>query len=602
MRYRYFFAPLGILALLAFLVLTPRAARAQTALPVSSYTLLAIGGTYTELATTPVTRSLGSADDGAYNGLPLNFTFVFRGQSYTSVSASTNGWLTFGQDIANPGFANNLATGGNGLRPLVAPLWADLSLALGNFYYATTGTPPYRVFTAEWRQVKWSFNAPTPVISFQVQLFETTNRVQLVYRQETGAVNTVAGAGASIGLAGPDGDFLSLNSTGPAPAASYSTSTNDLVAKPATGQTYAFNPPARSNLAFAARLQESDAGTYQEVAGAPATRSAGFADDGLYNGLPLGFPFVLRGQAYTTVSASTNGWLTFGQNIASTGTGITDNLSSTIGAPRPLLAPLWDDLDLTGGGFYYATTGTAPNRVFTAEWRNARWEYNAAAAAISFQVRLFESSGRIWFVYRPEAGSVRNGSASIGLSDTDGYFLSLNGTGPAPTASSTTATDNLNTKPALNQIYAFAPEGTPSGPLPVELTAFTATVAGPAAVRLAWSTASEKDSHAFGVERSLDGRTFAVLSMVAAAGSSNTTRRYQWVDAQLPASAALLYYRLQQVDTDGTVSYSPVRAVARSSPSALVLFPNPTRWMATLTGAPPPGRQYTSMIPWATRC
>ena len=39
-----------------------------------------------------------------------------------------------------------------------------------------------------------------------------------------------------------------------------------------------------------------------------------------------------------------------------------------------VLAPLWDDLDLSGGGFRTSVTGTAPNRVFTAEWHNARWQ------------------------------------------------------------------------------------------------------------------------------------------------------------------------------------------------------------------------------------
>ena len=56
-------------------------------------------------------------------------------------------------------------------------------------------------------------------------------------------------------------------------------------------------------------------------------------------------------------------------------------------------------------------------------------------------------------------------------------------------------------------------------PLPVELTAFTATAKG-SAVRPAWATASEKNSQAFEVERSGDGRTFKRIGTVATAGSS----------------------------------------------------------------------------------
>ncbi|MGI4866411.1 MAG: hypothetical protein ACRYFZ_20970 [Janthinobacterium lividum] len=129
-----------------------------------------------------------------------------------------------------------------------------------------------------------------------------------------------------------------------------------------------------------------------------------------------------------------------------------------------------------------------------------------------------------------------------------------------------------------------------SSPLPVQLTAFTATAApSQAAVALAWTTASELNSAAFEVERSLDGRTFTRLGTVAAAGSSSSARSYGLLDAQLPG-AALLYYRLKQVDLDGTFRYSPVRAVTLSGAAAgLSLYPNPAPGggAATLTGAQP---------------
>lgn len=48
--------------------------------------------------------------------------------------------------------------------------------------------------------------------------------------------------------------------------------------------------------------------------------------------------------------------------------------------------------------------------------------------------------------------------------------------------------------------------------------------------RPAWATASEKNSASFAVERSLDGRMFAAIG-TAAAGSSRSARRYEWLDA-----------------------------------------------------------------------
>ncbi|WP_331061324.1 T9SS type A sorting domain-containing protein [Hymenobacter sp.] len=123
-------------------------------------------------------------------------------------------------------------------------------------------------------------------------------------------------------------------------------------------------------------------------------------------------------------------------------------------------------------------------------------------------------------------------------------------------------------------------------PLPVELTAFTATAQGDAAVRLAWATASEKNSATFEVERSADGTAFARIGAVAAAGYSSASRTYELLDARLPTGAVLLYYRLRQVDQDGTASYSPVRTVALTGKSGLALYPNPTRLrVATLAGA-----------------
>ncbi|TDN38421.1 VCBS repeat-containing protein [Hymenobacter sp. UV11] len=94
-----------------------------------------------------------------------------------------------------------------------------------------------------------------------------------------------------------------------------------------------------------------------------------------------------------------------------------------------------------------------------------------------------------------------------------------------------------------------------ASPLPVVLTAFTgqATSAGN---QLRWATATEQNSRSFEVERSADGNTFAPLGSIAAAGTTTSARTYQYLDAAAPAG--LSYYRLRQVDLDGTVAYSPV--------------------------------------------
>ena len=126
-------------------------------------------------------------------------------------------------------------------------------------------------------------------------------------------------------------------------------------------------------------------------------------------------------------------------------------------------------------------------------------------------------------------------------------------------------------------------------PLPVELVAFTAAQQGEA-VRLAWATASEKTSAYFDIERSTDGREFAKIGRLAAQGSTIRPTDYVFLDNQVPKSLnpqAPVYYRLQQVDQDGSASYSPVRSLLIGGKGHLTLFPNPTAGGATLIGTAP---------------
>lgn len=114
---------------------------------------------------------------------------------------------------------------------------------------------------------------------------------------------------------------------------------------------------------------------------------------------------------------------------------------------------------------------------------------------------------------------------------------------------------------------------TDSGPLPVVLTAFTAT-AGAGRVALRWATASETNNREFVVERSTDGQHFAAVGTVAGAGNCLTARAYSYDDNVAPLGNARLCYRLRQVDFAGAVTYSPVRTVAVAGlAAAFTVFP-----------------------------
>jgi len=212
---------------------------------VSGYIFTPTSGTFTPLSgATVLAVGFGDADDGRYPVAPIGFTFRYDGTNYTQAWATTNGWMSFVTTTTFQ-FDNSLDGTTNANRPFVAPLYDDIDMTLGSVSYLTTGTAPNRVFTMQWLNAKWDYNATAAGISFQVKLYETTNRVQFVYRQEAGAINMTPTFGASIGLAGTgtgSGQYLSLNNSSAAPTASSTVHTTNIGTKPATGQTYTFSP------------------------------------------------------------------------------------------------------------------------------------------------------------------------------------------------------------------------------------------------------------------------------------------------------------------------------------------------------------------------
>lgn len=96
-------------------------------------------------------------------------------------------------------------------------------------------------------------------------------------------------------------------------------------------------------------------------------------------------------------------------------------------------------------------------------------------------------------------------------------------------------------------------------------------------VELQWVTASETDNAYFVVERSLEGHVFEELGRVQGAGTTMDQHSYSFWDRH-PFSGEINYYRLRQVDFDGDIEYSEIRAVAIDDREAMFhVFPNPAR-------------------------
>jgi hypothetical protein len=108
--------------------------------------------------------------------------------------------------------------------------------------------------------------------------------------------------------------------------------------------------------------------------------------------------------------------------------------------------------------------------------------------------------------------------------------------------------------------------------LPLELLHITAEAeAGRNMVR--WTTASERHTQHFDVERSTTGLDFTRIGRVGAMGHSTTATDYLFPD-QVPPPG-LSHYRLRMVDIDGAFTYSPIVTVVRDGHAELTLYPNP---------------------------
>lgn len=259
----------------------------------------------------------------------------------------------------------------------------------------------------------------------------------------------------------------------------------------------------------------STTGTFTPLTGATAVTSIQ-ADEQLSAVIPIGFNFQLGGVVYTKLKASSNGWLQL--DTTKTSSRATNDLDNVA---EPIIAPLWDDLDgrATGGSSAsYTLTGSSPNQVFTFEWLNWEWRWNSTSPKISFQVKLYEGSNKIEFIYRPAAASASTPSASVGFCSAStgaGTFLSLGALTANPSVSYTVETANIATMPDSGRTYSFTPStcAMPTG-LKDTLTSNTST-------DIIFNTNATTGS-AYLVEYGITGSSTISTASGTTAGSKNT--------------------------------------------------------------------------------
>lgn len=211
---------------------------------------------------------------------------------------------------------------------------------------------------------------------------------------------------------------------------------------------------------------------------------------------------------------------------------------------------------------------------------------------------------RIWYIDITNSGTSHTTNMSFDMSDAGMAGVNLGAvsnyiliyrpgqTGvwtEVATATSITGDQILfaNQPLTLDGYYTLATKDFTVSPLPVELVSFHAVLMNDRQVAVSWQTASELNSSYFEVLRSSDGQNWTGIGTVPANGSSQVALDYALLD-QAPLYG-VSYYRLKQVDMNGSFHLSDIQSV-NNSPKAnqVKVYPNPTdKGLVTLVSDEP---------------
>lgn len=160
----------------------------------------------------------GSMDDGGWSNIPIGFNFNYFGNSFTSISAGTNGLLMFGTppgygtgtgqlgqfSFTGPPYFPNTSNPGNIIALMATDLHMGTNTTNASIKYWTEGYAPNRTFVIEYRNVNgYSAN---PKATVQCRLIETIGVVEIHIFEKTFTNNAIVGlqdATKTIGAVAP---------------------------------------------------------------------------------------------------------------------------------------------------------------------------------------------------------------------------------------------------------------------------------------------------------------------------------------------------------------------------------------------------------------
>lgn len=232
-----------------------------------------------------------------------------------------------------------------------------------------------------------------------------------------------------------------------------------------------------------------------------------------------------------------------------------------------------------GNGAYNPATLTNTGTTDDFDVRVADEVLNGGAAGVAFTNNIVD---RTWFINEATAGGSDvtmtlqwNGNEELTSFDRPSAFISkFDGSWDVIAPSGLSGSDPYTLD--RSNITSFSPFAIGNNNvLPVELLVFKGRSLE-AAVQLDWITTSEINNEGFFVERSEDSKTWKSLGFVKGNGNSTTQHEYDFLD-EAPIQG-IGYYRLKQVDFEGSFTYSNIIAVEFGDDKATLsdAFPNPT--------------------------
>jgi hypothetical protein len=256
-------------------------------------------------------------------------------------------------------------------------------------------------------------------------------------------------------------------------------------------------------------------------------------------------------EGYTLLSA------TLQANLTTTSTLSFENTTNITQTFNPKIAR-GDEVDLDGD---YLTDGSA--------------NYNVPHTVLNaFQIKtygpstIFNNVNVIDYTIDQSDGTLNSfiGSSNLNLGYTTSTFINNVPLGVNPSA---TASDDIH----FSITYTFCNPIT----LASNIITFTASRRDEATVALNWIVANEMKGRRYDIEVSTDGRQFVYYgsqSSQTAPGEASYIYDY----ALRPENKGRLYFRLKQVNQDGTAAWSEVRTVdldRATGPGGFVVYPNP---------------------------